>query len=80
MAALAHAGAARLDAIFLDEGFGTLDESTLEIVADTLETLAGQKERMVGVITHVPALAERIPVKFAVARDASSSRVVRNGT
>ena len=80
MAALAQAGAARLDSIFLDEGFGTLDESTLEIVADTLETLAGQKERMVGVITHVPALAERIPVKFAVARDASSSRVVRNGT
>ncbi len=74
MAALAQAGAARLDSIFLDEGFGTLDEATLEIVADTLENLAGQKERMVGVITHVPALAERIPVKFQVARDAASSR------
>jgi exonuclease SbcC len=78
MAALAEAGAARLDSIFLDEGFGTLDETTLDIVADTLETLAGQKERMVGVITHVPALAERIPVKFAVARDQASSRVTRN--
>ncbi len=78
MAALAEAGAARLDSIFLDEGFGTLDETTLEVVADTLQTLVGQKDRMVGVITHVPALAERIPVKFNVARDQSSSRVTRS--
>ena len=46
------AGAARLDSIFLDEGFGTLDPETLEVVAATLETLA-QGQRMVGVTTHV---------------------------
>ena len=40
LSSMAAAGAARLDSIFLDEGFGTLDESTLEIVAATLESLA----------------------------------------
>ena len=66
MSALAAGGAARLDSIFLDEGFGTLDPETLEVVvAATLETLA-QGQRMVGVITHVAALAERVPVRFIV--------------
>jgi DNA repair protein SbcC/Rad50 len=78
MSTLAAAGAARLDSIFLDEGFGTLDPETLEVVAATLETLA-QGQRMVGVITHVAALAERVPVRFAVTRDARTSRVVRTG-
>ncbi len=78
MSTLAAAGAARLDSIFLDEGFGTLDPETLEVVAATLETLA-QGRRMVGVITHVAALAERVPVRFLVSRDARTSRVVREG-
>ncbi len=52
ISALAAAGAARLDSIFLDEGFGTLDAETLEVVATTLEALA-QGDRMVGVVTHV---------------------------
>jgi len=78
MSALATAGAARLDSIFLDEGFGTLDPETLEVVATTLETLA-QGQRMVGVITHVAALAERVPVRFIVARDARTSSVTREG-
>ncbi len=52
--------------MFLDEGFGTLDEDTLETVATTLERLATDSDRMVGVITHVPALAERVPVRFVV--------------
>jgi DNA repair protein SbcC/Rad50 len=78
MSTLAAAGAARLDSIFLDEGFGTLDPETLEVVATTLETLA-QGQRMVGVITHVAALAERVPVRFTVTRDARTSRVVREG-
>ena len=78
MSTLAAAGAARLDSIFLDEGFGTLDPETLEVVATTLETLA-QGRRMVGVITHVAALAERVPVRFLVSRDARTSSVVREG-
>jgi DNA repair protein SbcC/Rad50 len=76
MSTLAAAGAARMDSIFLDEGFGTLDPETLEVVATTLETLA-QGQRMVGVITHVAALAERVPVRFLVSRNARTSTVVR---
>ncbi|MGH3191436.1 MAG: AAA family ATPase [Streptosporangiaceae bacterium] len=78
ISALAAAGAARLDSIFLDEGFGTLDPDTLDVVATTLETLA-QGQRMVGVVTHVAALAERVPVRFKVSRDARTSSVMREG-
>jgi len=79
LSSLAASGAARLDSIFLDEGFGTLDEATLETVAETLENLA-HGDRMVGVITHVGALAERIPVRFNVHRDQRTSSVVREST
>lgn len=70
--------ATKLESIFLDEGFGTLDPESLDTVADTLETLA-QGDRMVGLITHVPGLAERVPVRFRVRRDAHSSVVTREG-
>jgi DNA repair protein SbcC/Rad50 len=78
ISSLAAAGAARLDSIFLDEGFGTLDPETLEVVATTLEALA-EGDRMVGVVTHVAALAERVPVRFRVARNARTSTVTREG-
>jgi exonuclease SbcC len=77
MSTLAAEGAARLDSIFLDEGFGSLDEANLDVVASTLENLAGRGDRMVGVITHVQALAERVPVRFAVRRDQRSARIER---
>ena len=54
----AEAAGTPMEALFVDEGFGTLDDETLEVVASTLETLA-QGQRMVGVVTHVTALAER---------------------
>ena len=79
MSGLAAEGAARLESIFLDEGFGTLDEANLETVASTREALATRGDRMVGVITHVPGLAERVPVRFAVRRDQRSARIVREG-
>jgi len=79
MSALAAEGAARLGSIVLDEGFGTLDEANLEVVASTLENLATRGDRVVGVITHVAALAERVPVRFTVHRDQRSSRVERTG-
>ena len=68
-----------LNSMFLDEGFGTLDETTLDTVAATLERLAGDTDRMVGIVTHVAALAERVPVQFAVRRDGASSRIRRVG-
>ncbi|WP_433274360.1 AAA family ATPase [Pseudonocardia xinjiangensis] len=79
MSGLAAQGAARLESIFLDEGFGTLDEANLEVVASTLENLATRGDRMVGVVTHVAALAERVPVKFVVSRDQRTSSVTREG-
>ncbi|HEX5402371.1 MAG TPA: SMC family ATPase [Pseudonocardiaceae bacterium] len=66
-----------LNSMFLDEGFGTLDETTLDTVAATLERLAQETDRMVGIVTHVPALAERVPVQFAVVRHGASSSVSR---
>jgi exonuclease SbcC len=66
-----------LNSMFLDEGFGTLDETTLDTVAATLERLAQETDRMVGIVTHVPALAERVPVQFAVLRHGASSTVRR---
>ncbi|WP_435206020.1 AAA family ATPase [Micromonospora sp. bgisy143] len=71
--------AASLESIVLDEGFGTLDAATLDTVAATLENLAARGDRMVGVVTHVAALAERIPVRFEVRKDARSARVERTG-
>jgi DNA repair protein SbcC/Rad50 len=71
------AGMRNLQSMFLDEGFGTLDEETLDTVASTLERLALDKDRMVGLITHVPALAERVPVRFVVSRDGSGSSLVK---
>ena len=71
--------AASLESIVLDEGFGTLDATTLDVVAATLENLAARGDRMVGVVTHVNALADRIPVRFEVHKDARSAHVERVG-
>jgi exonuclease SbcC len=71
--------AASLESIVLDEGFGTLDAATLDVVAATLESLAARGDRMVGVVTHVNALAERVPVRFEVRKDARTAYVERVG-
>ena len=71
--------AASLESIVLDEGFGTLDAATLDVVAATLENLAARGDRMVGVVTHVTALADRVPVRFEVHKDARTAHVERVG-
>jgi exonuclease SbcC len=71
---LSASGGAGLDAIILDEGFGTLDEESLDVVAAVLEELAG-RGLMVGVITHVKELAARAPVRFHVTREPEGSKV-----
>ena len=67
------AGLRDLNSMFLDEGFGTLDEDTLEVVGSTLERLSADSDRMIGIITHVPALADRAPVRFVVSRAGMTS-------
>ncbi|MDM7324030.1 MAG: SMC family ATPase [Thermus sp.] len=64
----------RLGALFLDEGFGTLDPETLEVVAGVLEILP-TRGRLVGIVTHVEALAERLPARLRVRKHPSGSRV-----
>jgi exonuclease SbcC len=76
LAGLAAAGSARLDALFIDEGFGTLDPDTLDVVAATLDEL-GARGRMVGIVTHVRELAERLPVRFEVRKVAGTASVER---
>lgn len=71
---LSATGGSGLDAIILDEGFGTLDEESLDVVAAVLEELAG-RGLMVGVITHVKELAARAPVRYQVTREPEGSKV-----
>ncbi|MPZ50117.1 MAG: AAA family ATPase [Dehalococcoidia bacterium] len=76
IANLAAHSSARLDALFLDEGFGALDQNTLETVASAIEEL-GARGRMVGIVTHVAELADRIPVQFRVTKNGAASQVER---
>jgi DNA repair protein SbcC/Rad50 len=55
----------RLESLFLDEGFGTLDAETLDLVVQAIETLQGGN-RVVGVVTHINELAERLPARVVV--------------
>jgi exonuclease SbcC len=76
LSSLAAAGAARIEATFIDEGFGSLDEDTLETVASTIEALGGD-DRLVGVVTHVAALAERVPVRLEVTKGPRTATVTK---
>ncbi|WP_100445924.1 AAA family ATPase [Glycomyces xiaoerkulensis] len=76
LAGMAGHGAC-LESIILDEGFGTLDPETLDAVATTLEALTVSSQRTVGLVTHVPDLAERVPVRFRITKDTKGSHVER---
>ncbi|UCH26651.1 MAG: SMC family ATPase [Trueperaceae bacterium] len=65
-------GSHSLGALFLDEGFGTLDQDTLDAVANVLEALT-REGRMVGVITHVTDLTERLPARLLVGKGPQGS-------
>ena len=61
----AEAGGTRIEALFVDEGFGSLDEDTLEEVMTVLDGLR-EGGRMVGIVSHVPELRQRIPAQIRV--------------
>lgn len=70
------AGSSVLGALFLDEGFGTLDPQALDAVATALENLRTQG-RMVGIVTHVESLSERMPARLVVTKSMAGSQVMR---
>jgi exonuclease SbcC len=71
---LRRSGGLRLDALFVDEGFGSLDEDTLDDALRALEELR-ESGRLVGIISHVPELRRRIGARIEVRRGAEGSSV-----
>jgi exonuclease SbcC len=62
-----EAGAVRLDTLFIDEGFGSLDDQTLDEVLDVLDSLR-ERDRAVGIVSHVADLRHRIPAQLEVVK------------
>ena len=67
-----------IDSLFLDEGFGTLDEESLEIALNALNLLQNGG-KMIGVISHVEALKERIPLQIRVVPNGDGTSFVEIG-
>lgn len=65
----------KVESLFIDEGFGSLDPTTLNIAVDALERLHNQG-RKVGVISHVQEMTERIPVQIKVSKQQSGKSKV----
>jgi len=60
-----------IGSLFIDEGFGTLDQSTLDVALSSLEKLQNETNRTIGIISHVPALKERVTTQIELVKDAS---------
>jgi exonuclease SbcC len=73
-----EAGGIRLDTLFIDEGFGSLDDQTLDEVLDVLDQLR-ERDRAVGIVSHVADLRHRIPAQLHVVKERHGS-VVRHRT
>ena len=72
----ARAGGIRIDSMFIDEGFGSLDEKALENAVGILDEIRGN--RMVGIISHVGELQSRIPQKIEVIKTGTGSSIRQN--
>jgi exonuclease SbcC len=68
-----RSGQIRLDSMFIDEGFGTLDENALHQAVELLSRLADDGKRLVGVISHTPQLRERIDKKIVIQKHLNGS-------
>jgi len=67
-------GAVHIDTLFIDEGFGSLDENAREQAIRILQGLSGGS-RLVGIISHVTELKEQIEQKLVVTKGKSGSKV-----
>jgi exonuclease SbcC len=72
----AEAGGTRIEALFVDEGFGSLDEDTLDEVMTVLDGLR-EGGRMVGIVSHVAELKQRIPAQIRVHKGHSGSHLTQ---
>ncbi|MEV5528849.1 SMC family ATPase [Streptomyces prunicolor] len=73
-----EAGGVRLDTLFIDEGFGSLDEQTLDEVLDVLDSLR-ERDRSVGIVSHVADLRRRIHAQLEVVKGRDGSAVRQRG-
>ncbi|HEY8981499.1 MAG TPA: SMC family ATPase [Streptomyces sp.] len=73
-----EAGGVRLDTLFIDEGFGSLDDQTLDEVLDVLDSLR-ERDRSVGIVSHVADLRRRIHAQLEVVKDRTGSTLRRRG-
>ena len=64
----ASAGGVRLDTMFVDEGFGSLDEESLTQALTVLSSLSSKGRRMVGIISHVDELKQKIGKQIQVTK------------
>ncbi|MDF4249203.1 SMC family ATPase [Streptomyces sp. WMMB303] len=67
-----EAGGTRLETLFIDEGFGSLDEQTLDEVLDVLDSLR-ERDRCVGIVSHVADLRRRVPAQLEVVKARAGS-------
>jgi exonuclease SbcC len=74
---LAQSGGRYLDCIFIDEGFGTLDGETLDFALNTLIELH-QAGRVIGIISHVAELKERIPCRIEIVAQKEGSTIAQS--
>lgn len=63
----------RIESLFIDEGFGTLDQETLDTALSALEKLQHETNRTIGIISHVEALKDRITTQIELMKDASGN-------
>ncbi|MEU1078691.1 SMC family ATPase [Streptomyces sp. NPDC005908] len=73
-----EAGGVRLDTLFIDEGFGSLDDQTLDEVLDVLDSLR-ERDRSVGIVSHVADLRRRVHAQLEVEKGRSGSRLRQRG-
>ncbi|MFF2383823.1 AAA family ATPase [Streptomyces sp. NPDC058108] len=73
-----EAGGVRLDTLFIDEGFGSLDDQTLDEVLDVLDSLR-ERDRSVGIVSHVADLRRRVHAQLEVVKGRTGSVVRQRG-
>ena len=72
-----HSGGIKLDSMFIDEGFGSLDENALNQAIATLSKLSNGGSKLIGIISHVAELKEQIPRQIIVSKSPDGTSHVK---